>query len=106
MFEMVKFPYNARPVARLDANNIVHNHLYHDCPIGKVCDNVMYDLSDNPIGRVEEDGTIHSHHINNSPIGKVNSDGYISKGNDLVGRIDCNNQLAGGAYLLLIHDNR
>lgn len=106
MFNMVKFPYNNRAVSRLDSNNIVHNHSYHECPIGKVNDNIVYGINDNPVGRVDSDGTVHSHHIDNSPIGNVLENGFISKNNALVGRVEDNNLSAGAAYLLLIHDSR
>lgn len=108
MFEMVKFPYNNRAVARLDSNNVVHNHLYHNCPIGKVDENnIIYNLNNEPVGRVDKNGVIYSHHINNTSIGKVSEKGFIEKEGCLIGRIDTNNSLvAGGAYLLLIHNNR
>lgn len=108
MFEMIKFPYNNRAIARLDSDNVVHNHLYHNCPIGKVDkNNIVYNLNNNPIGRVEKNGVIHSHHIDNSPIGKVLESGFILKENSLIGRIETSDSLlAGGAYLLLIHENR
>lgn len=106
MFEMVKFPYNARAIARLDKNNVVHNHLYHNCPIGSVSENMVFDSNKKPVGRVDSDGTIHCHHENNSPIGKIDSNGYVSKNNNLVGRIEGNSFIAGAAYLLLINDNR
>ncbi|MGL4912568.1 MAG: hypothetical protein ACRC3Y_09055 [Romboutsia sp.] len=108
MIEMVKFPYNSRAIARLDSDNVVHNHLYHNCPIGKVSkNNIVYDLYDNPVGRVENNGIIHSHHINNAPVGMVNNDGFILKNDSLVGRINSNDSLlAGSTYLLLIHENR
>ena len=83
MNKIVNFPYNFGAIARLDSDNIVHNHIYNQCPIGRVDDNnFIYD--------------------NNN-----NVDGFIIKGNTVVGRIDGDNPLlAGAAYLLLIYGNR
>lgn len=109
MSKIVNFPYNITAIARLDSDNIVHNHIYHTCPIGRVDNdnNVVYDNNNNAVGRVDENGIVHNHYINNSPIGKISEDGFIIKENTLVGRIDGNNSLlAGAAYLLLIDGNR
>lgn len=108
MIEMVKFPYNNRGVARLDSDNVVHNHLYHNCPIGEVDENnIVYNLDKKPVGRVDESGFIHSHHLNSCPIGKVDENGFILKDGELVAKINNDNaSLAGGAYLLLVHENR
>ncbi|WP_122638345.1 hypothetical protein [Romboutsia sp. Marseille-P6047] len=107
---IVNFPYNYSGVARLDSCGIVHNHLYHECPVGKVCSNIIYNKNNFPIGRVDENGIVHNHITKNSPIGKVDEDGYVYSGvskQSLVGRIDGDNaSLAGGAYLLLLHNNK
>lgn len=107
---IVNFPYNFKGVARLDSDGVVHNHLYHECPVGKVDKNVIYNKNNFPIGRVDESGIVHNHLTKNSPIGRVDKDGYIHNsptGNSLVGRIDGGDALlAGSAYLLLIHNNR
>jgi len=108
MTKMVKFPYNNRAVARLDSDNVVHNHLYHHCPIGKVDENnIVYNLYNAPVGRVDENGVIHSHHLNNNPVGKIDENGFIQKKNCLIARVEGDRALLGGsAYLLLIHGNR
>lgn len=108
MSKIVNFPYNVGAIARLDSDNVVHNHIYHHCPVGKVDDNnFIYDNNNNVVGRIDENGIVHNHYINNSPIGKVSEDGFIIKENTLVGRIDDSNSLlAGAAYLLLIQGNR
>ena len=108
MIEMVKFPYNNRAIARLDSNNVVHNHLYHHCPIGKVDENnIVYNLDDAPVGRVDKNGVIYSHHLNDSPVGKVDENGLVWENSSSIARIDGSNVLlAGSAYLLLIHGNR
>ncbi|MCR8746368.1 hypothetical protein [Romboutsia lituseburensis] len=108
MFEMIKFPYNDRAVARLDSNNVVHNHLYHNCPIGKVDENnIIYNINNEPIGRVDKNGTVYSHKFNDTSIGKVLENGFIEKDGSLIGKVNANDPLAsGGAYLLLVHDNR
>ena len=108
MSKIVNFPYNVTAVARLDSDNIVHNHIYHTCPIGRVDDNnIIYDINNNAVGRVDENGIVHNHYINNSPVGKVSEDGFITKENVLVGKIDDGNSLlAGAAYLLLVQGNR
>ena len=91
MDKIINSPYNINAVARVDSDNIVHNHIYHHCPIGRVDDN----------------GIVHNHAINNSPIGKVLENGFVIKENALVGRVDGDNLLlAGAAYLLLIQGNR
>lgn len=108
MFEMISFPYNNRPIARLDFNNIVHNHLYHNCPVGRVCANLIYDNYDNVLGKVDEKGFIYS--SNSKSIGRVDINGFVHKNDTLVGKIKCRESLspnlAGAAYLLLIHDKR
>ncbi|MGX4599422.1 hypothetical protein [Faecalimicrobium sp. JNUCC 81] len=107
MINIVNFPFNTRAVARIDDDNVVHNHIYHNCPIGKVDKNIVYNNNNFPIGRVDEDGFIHDHTQRNSPIGKVDNDGFVYKNNSLVGRIDSNiNLCAGAAYLLLVYNNR
>ena len=110
MFEIIKFPYNNKPIARLDSNNIVHNHLYHNCPVGKVSNNMVYDSFNNIVGSVDNSGFVYSIKSNVSPIGNIDNDGYIYKDNKLVGKINFNNsmcpRLAGASYLLLIHENR
>ena len=108
MIKMVKFPYNNRAVARVDSDNVVHNHLYHHCPIGKVDENnIVYNLYNAPVGRVDENGVIHSHHLNNNPVGKVDENGFIQEKNCLIARVEGGRALLGGsAYLLLIHGNR
>lgn len=53
MFEMIKHPYNNKSIARLDLNKIVHNHLYHNCPIGKVSANLVYDNYNNVVGKIK-----------------------------------------------------
>lgn len=88
MGKIVNFPYNARAVARLDSDNIVHNHIYHNCPIGKVDNNIIYDNDNNAVGRVDENGIVHNHYMDYSPIGKVLENGFISRNNILVGRIE------------------
>ncbi|WGX75440.1 hypothetical protein QJS64_15815 [Paraclostridium bifermentans] len=52
MFEIIKFPYNSQPIARLDANNIVHNHLYHNCPIGNVDNNGFVYKENKLVGKI------------------------------------------------------
>ena len=108
MIKMVKFPYNNRAIARLDSDNVVHNHLYHHCPIGKVDENnIVYNLYNAPVGRVDENGVIHSHHLHNSPVGKVDENGFIQENSCLIARVEGDRALLGGsAYLLLIHGNR
>ena len=108
MVEMVKFPYNVRSVARLDSDNVVHNHIYHNCPVGKVDENnIVYNNRNYPIGRIDKDGIIHNDPLHNRPIGKVDENGIVYKGNDKIARIDGDNTYAGGsAYLLLIHGTR
>lgn len=108
MSKIVNFPYNVTAVARLDSDNVVHNHIYHHCPVGRVDENnFIYDNNNNVVGRIDENGIVHNHSINNSPIGKVSKDGFIIKENTLVGRIDDSNSLlAGAAYLLLVQGNR
>ena len=109
MFEMIKHPYNNRPIARLDFNNIVHNHLYHNCPVGQVSANLIYDNYNNVVGKVDENGIIYSN-LEPNPVGKVLDNGFVYKGTDLVGKIKCSKSLspylAGASYLLLIHENR
>ena len=101
MDKIINSPYNINAVARVDSDNIVHNHIYHHCPIGRV------DNNNNVVGRVDDDGIVHNHSINNSPIGKVLENGFVIKENALVGRVDGDNLLlAGAAYLLLIQGNR
>ena len=107
---IVNFPHNQMGVARLDSNGVVHNHIYHECPVGKVDENkIIYD-NNSPIGRVDEYGIIHNHPTNNSPIGRVDNNGYIHNHpteNSLVARVDGDSQFAaGGAYLLLLSDIR
>lgn len=108
MSKIVNFPYNVTAIARLDSDNIVHNHMYHTCPIGRVDDNnIIYDINNNAVGRVDDNGIVHNHYINNNPVGKILENGFITKENILVGRVDGGNSLlAGAAYLLLIHDNK
>ncbi|MEG1310566.1 MAG: hypothetical protein RR942_09560 [Romboutsia sp.] len=107
MINIIKFPFNSLAIARLDNDNVIHNHRYHYCPIGKVSGDIIFDKDDNPIGSVDKNGVVYSHHKNNTPIGKTNSDGFIYENDILVGRIDNSNPLlAGAAYLLLIHNNR
>ena len=107
MGKIVNFPYNARAVARLDSDNIVHNHIYHNCPIGKVDNNIIYDNDNNAVGRVDENGIVHNHYMDYSPIGKVLENGFISRNNILVGRIEGENALlSGAAYLLLVGGTR
>lgn len=107
MINIINFPFNSRAVARIDDDNVVHNHIYHNCPVGRVDNNIVYNNDNYPIGRVDEDGTIHEHTQINRPIGNVDKDGFVYKNNSLVGRIDCDNSLlAGAAYLLLIYNNR
>lgn len=108
MDKIFNSPYNIGAVARLDSDNIVHNHIYHHCPIGRVDDNnFIYDNNNNAVGRVDENGIVHNHYINNSPIGEVSKNGFIIKESTLVGRVDGDNSLlAGAAYLLLIQGNR
>ncbi|WP_296646909.1 hypothetical protein, partial [Romboutsia sp. 13368] len=102
MDKIFNFPYNVRAVARLDSNNIVHNHLYHNSPIGRVDNNIIYDNDNNAVGRVDDNGTVHNHYINNSPIGKVLENGFVSRDGILVGRVEGDNiLLSGAAYLLL-----
>ena len=102
MDKIFNFPYNVRAVARLDSDNIVHNHLYHNSPIGKVDNNIIYDNDNNPVGRVDDNGIVHNHYINNSLIGKVLENGFISRNDILVGRVEGENTLlSGAAYLLL-----
>lgn len=107
---IVNFPYNSRGVARLDSNGVVHNHLYHECPVGRVDNKTIYNKNNFPIGRVDDNGVVHSHPTGNSPIGRVDDSGYIHNNptrDSLVGRIDGDNALlAGSSYLLLIHGNR
>lgn len=109
MFEMIKHPYNNKSIARLDLNNIVHNHLYHNCPIGKISANLVYDNYNNVVGKVDENGLIYSN-LDSNPIGKVLDNGFVYKNNNLVGKIKCTKSsspyLAGASYLLLIHENR
>lgn len=93
MVEMVKFPYNNLGVARLDSDNIIHNHLYHQCPVG----------------RVDNNGVVHKDLINESPVGRVDSDGFVYLANkeDAIAKVKGSDYLsAGSAYLLLIHGNR
>ena len=98
--------YNARAIARLDSDNIVHNHIYHNCPIGKINNNLIYDNDNILVGRVDENGVVHNHHIDYSPIGEVLENGFILKNNSFIGRIEGENYLlAGAAYLLLIKGN-
>lgn len=108
MVNMIKFPYNFRSIARLDSNNIVHNHIYHECPVGKVDkNNIIYNKNNYPIGRVDENGIIHNHPLYSSPVGKVDEYGFVYKNGDKIAKMDGINVLAsGGAYLLLIHDVR
>ncbi|MEW8963238.1 hypothetical protein [Paraclostridium dentum] len=110
MFEIINFPYNSNPVARLDANNIVHNHLYHNCPVGKVDNSIVYDNFNNIVGSIDDDGFVYSNNSNLAPIGNVDNNGFIYKENKLVGKINFKNsmcpKLAGASYLLLIHGNR
>ncbi|WP_419741740.1 hypothetical protein [Paraclostridium dentum] len=110
MFEMIKFPYNSMPIARLDSNNVVHNHLYHNCPIGKAYNNIIYDNFNNIVGSIDGDGFVYSNSSNLDPIGNVDNNGFVYKGNKLVCKINFNNsmcpKLAGASYLLLIHENR
>ncbi len=108
MNNIVNFPYNQRAVARIDKNNVVHNHLYHNCPIGSVdCNSIVYNLKNETVGRVDENGIIYNTTLNDTAIGKVNADGFIVKDDLLVGRIEGNNALlCGAAYLLLIDGNR
>lgn len=110
---IVNFPYNFQGVARLDSNGVVHNHLYHECPIGRIdADKIIHNhhLDNSPVGRVDESGVVHSHHVNNSPVGRVDNNGYIHNhhtDNSPVGRVDGDNaNLAGSAYLLLLHGKR
>lgn len=35
MDKIINSPYNINAVARVDSDNIVHNHIYHHCPIGR-----------------------------------------------------------------------
>ena len=101
MVNMIKFPYNVRSVARLDSNNTVHNHIYHECPIGKV------DKNNYPVGRVDKNGVIHNHPLFVSPVGKVEENGFVYKNGLNIAKMDGDNILAaGGAYLLLIHELR
>ena len=107
MIDIVNFPFNTRAIARIDDYNVVHNHIYHNCPIGKIDNNIVYNSNNFPIGRVDKDGFIHDNTQRNSPIGKVDNDGFVYKNNSLVGRINGNNNLgAGAAYLLLVYNNR
>lgn len=109
MFEMIKHPYSNRSIARLDLDNIIHNHLYHNCPMGKVSANLIYDNYNNVVGKVDENGLIYSN-LDSNPIGKVLDNGFVYKNNDLVGKIKypktLSPYLAGASYLLLIHENR
>ncbi len=107
MSKIVNFPFNIRAVARIDEHNIVHNHLYHNCPIGKIdLNNMVYDINGNIVGRVEKSGIVMSEEKNSS-IGEVSPDGFISQNGCFVGRIDGDNPIMGGAaYLLLIQGNR
>ena len=107
MGKIVNFPYNVRAVARIDSDNVVHNYIYHNCPIGRVDNNIIYNNDNIAVGRVDNNGIIHNHYINNSPIGEVSKDGFIVQDNVLVGRIDGNNaSISGAAYLLLVQGNR
>ena len=48
MDKIINSPYNINAVARVDSDNIVHNHIYHHCPIGRVDDNnFVYDNNNN-----------------------------------------------------------
>lgn len=109
MFEIINFPYNNRPVARLDSYNIVHNHLYHDCPVGRVYVNLIYDNLENIVGSVDNNGHVYSVE-SDSPIGKIDSNGFVYKKNKVIGKVNCDKNscpnLAGGAYLILIYDKR
>ncbi len=108
MVGMVKFPYNSRSVARLDSDNVVHNHIYHNCPVGKVDENnIVYNIYNYPIGRVDDNGVIHNDPLHNSPVGEVDENGYVYKGKNKIARMDGENVFAAGsAYLLLIHGTR
>ncbi|MGL6106025.1 hypothetical protein [Romboutsia sp.] len=108
MVEMVKYPYNVRSIARLDSDNVVHNHIYHNCPVGKVDENgVIYNKINYPIGRVDENGVIHNDPIHNNPIGKVDENGFVYDNKSIIARMDGDNTFtAGSAYLLLIHGTR
>lgn len=108
MVEMVKYPYNVRSVARLDSDNVVHNHIYHSCPVGKVDENgIVYNKINYPIGRVDKNGIIHRDPIHNMPIGKVDENGFVYDKKSIIARMDGDNtSLAGSAYLLLIHGTR
>ena len=108
MVNMIKFPYNVRSVARLDSNNTVHNHIYHECPVGKVDENnIIYNKNNYPVGRVDKNGVIHNHPLFVSPVGKVEENGFVYKNGLNIAKMDGDNILAaGGAYLLLIHELR
>lgn len=108
MVNMIKFPYNVRSVARLDSDNVVHNHIYHSCPVGKVDENnIVYNKRNYPIGRIDQDGIIHNDPLHNRPVGKVDENGFVYKGKSIIARMDGDNAFgAGSAYLLLIHGTR
>lgn len=108
MDKIFNFPYNFGAVARLDSNNIVHNHIYHECPVGKVGkNNIIYNKNNYPVGRVDKNGVIHNHPLFVSPVGKVEENGFVYKNGLNIAKMDGDNILAaGGAYLLLIHELR
>ncbi|MGL5314172.1 MAG: hypothetical protein ACRC92_13070 [Peptostreptococcaceae bacterium] len=108
MVNMIKFPYNVRSVARLDSDNVVHNHIYHSCPVGKVDEsNVVYNKRNYPIGRIDKNGVIHNDPLHNRPIGKVDENGFVYEGKNIIAKMDGDNAFAAGsAYLLLIHGTR
>ena len=59
MNKIVNFPYNFGAIARLDSDNIVHNHIYNQCPIGRVDDNnFIYDNNNNVVGRIDGDNPL------------------------------------------------
>ncbi len=42
MNKIVNFPYNFEAIARLDSDNIVHNHIYNQCPIGELMTIILF----------------------------------------------------------------
>ena len=58
MDKIINSPYNINSVARVDSDNIVHNHSINNSPIGKVLENGFVIKENALVGRVDGDNLL------------------------------------------------
>ena len=58
MDKIINSPYNINAVARVDSDNIVHNHSINNSPIGKVLENGFVIKENALVGRVDGDNLL------------------------------------------------